>query len=112
MDERGFGWLIPPRRLDVLGVVEPADVAWLEALMVPHPYRTFNASAHVSAESLAIPSAYIECTDWMRVFRPQREKAEARGWPVHELATGHQAMTTAAEPLAALLDAISTTRGE
>ena len=27
--EAGFGWLIPPRGLDVLGVTDPGDVAWL-----------------------------------------------------------------------------------
>ncbi len=110
--ERGFGWLIPPRGLEVLGVTDPADVAWLTELMVPHPYRTFNEPAQVTPESLAIASAYIECVDWMRVFRPQREKAQARGWPVSELNTGHQAMTTAAGPLAERLDELSTTRGD
>jgi pimeloyl-ACP methyl ester carboxylesterase len=110
--ERGFGWLIPPRGLEVLGVTEPADVDWLTQLMVPHPYRTFNEPAQVTPESLTIASAYIECVDWMRVFRPQREKAEARGWPVSELSTGHQAMTTAAGPLAKRLDELSMTRGD
>ncbi len=103
VEERGFGWLIPPRRLDVLGVTDPDDVSWLEGLMSPHPYRTFNDPAWVTRESLECPSVYIECVDWMRVFRPQREKAAGRGWPVFELATGHQAMTTDPEALAELL---------
>ena len=110
VEERGFGWLIPPRRLDVLGVTDPADVQWLQSLMVPHPYRTFNDPASVSSESLALPSMFIECVDWMRVFENQRVKAQGRGWPVHELATGHQAMTTAPAALADLLHA-QTTRG-
>ena len=103
VEERGFGWLIPPRRLEVLGVTDPDDVEWLTSLMVPHPYRTFNEPAAVSPESLKIPSSFVECVDWMRVFQNQRGKAQARGWPVHELATGHQAMTTAPQALADLL---------
>jgi pimeloyl-ACP methyl ester carboxylesterase len=105
--ERGFGWLIPTRSLEVLGVTDPADVEWLSALMVPHPYKTFNDSVRVSDESLAIPSAFVECVDWMRVFTPMRQVAEQRGWPVRELATGHQAMTTAPAELAALLDELA-----
>nr|WP_246268060.1 hypothetical protein [Acrocarpospora macrocephala] len=47
--------------------------------------------------------AFIECTDWMRVFTPHAERAAARGWPVYELATGHEAMVTAPAELAELL---------
>lgn len=108
VQERGFGWLIPTRKLEALGVTEPADVEWLTALMVPHPYKAFNDPVRVSPESLAIPSTFIECVDWMRVFQGARERAEARGWPVHELRTGHQAMTTAPRELATLLHQIAT----
>jgi pimeloyl-ACP methyl ester carboxylesterase len=108
VQERGFGWLIPTRKLDVLGVTDPADVEWLTSLMVPHPYKAFNDPVRVSAESLAVPSTFIECVDWMRVFRSGRERAESRGWPVHELHTGHQAMTTAPRELATLLHQIAT----
>jgi pimeloyl-ACP methyl ester carboxylesterase len=107
VDERGFGWLLPPRKLEVLGVTEPADVEWLSALMVPHPYKGFNDPVRVTPAALAVPSAFIECVDWIRVFRGARERAESRGWPVHDLHTGHQAMTTAPGPLAELLDQIA-----
>jgi pimeloyl-ACP methyl ester carboxylesterase len=107
VEKRGFGWLIPPRELAVLGVTEPGDVEWLTALMVPHPYKTFNDPARISARALAVRSSFIECVDWMRVFRSARERAERRGWPVHELDTGHQAMTTAPRKLAELLDQIA-----
>jgi hypothetical protein len=43
----------------------------------------------------------------MRVFRSQAERARSRGWPVHELATGHEAMVTAPDALAALLREIA-----
>ncbi len=108
VEQTGFGWLIPPRSLEVLGVTEPGDVAWLKELMLPHPYKTFNDPATVSPESLAIPSAYVECVDWIRVFKPQRELAVRRGWPVRELQTGHQAMQTAPQALADTLDELAT----
>jgi hypothetical protein len=50
-----------------------------------------------------VPGAYIECTDWMRVFTHQAERARSRGWSVHELPTGHEAMVTAPDALAQLL---------
>jgi pimeloyl-ACP methyl ester carboxylesterase len=106
--ERGFGWLIPTRSLEVLGVTDPLDVEWLSSLMVPHPYKAFNDPVRVTPEALALPSTFIECVDWMRVFRSARERAAARGWPVHELHTGHQAMTTAPGELADLLHQIAT----
>lgn len=39
----------------------------------------------------------------MRVFTPHAERAAARGWQVHEIATGHEAMVTAPGRLAELL---------
>jgi pimeloyl-ACP methyl ester carboxylesterase len=106
VEERGFGWLLPTRKLEVLGVTQPADVQWLTALMGPHPYKAFNDPVTVTPESLRVPATFIECVDWMRVFKTARERAQARGWPVHELHTGHQAMTTAPQELAELLDQI------
>lgn len=107
VEREGFGWLLPPRSLKALGVSEPQDIAWLERLIVPHPYRTFNDPVTVSEESLRIPSAYIECVEGIRVFQGQRAKALERGWPVYELPTGHQAMTTMPRELAVLLEEIS-----
>ena len=44
---------------------------------------------------LSVPAVFLECTGWMRAFRPHADRARAAGWPVHELATGHEAMVTA-----------------
>jgi pimeloyl-ACP methyl ester carboxylesterase len=101
--ERGFGWLIPPRGLDVLGVTDAKDVAWLESRLVPHPWRTYTEPVTATAAAADVPSAFVECTDWLRVFHPFAEIAAARGWPVHELASGHEAMVTHPRELAAVL---------
>jgi predicted S18 family serine protease len=39
----------------------------------------------------------------MRVFAAHADRARVRGWPVHELDTGHEAMVTAPEALAEVL---------
>ncbi|MGZ4354021.1 MAG: alpha/beta fold hydrolase [Gaiellaceae bacterium] len=101
--ERGFGWLIPPRPLEVLGVTDPGDVAWLESRFVPHPWRTYTEPVAVTAAGAGVPGAFVECTDWLRVFEPFARRAEARGWPVRGLASGHEAMATHPRGLADLL---------
>jgi hypothetical protein len=54
-----------------------------------------------------VPAEFVECVSWMRVFAGQAERARARGWPVHELETGHEAMVTAPEELAGVLIGIA-----
>ncbi|WP_112261364.1 alpha/beta fold hydrolase [Lentzea terrae] len=99
----GFGWLIPVRSLQVLGVTEQSDVDWLSARLTPHPWRTYTEPLRLSGAVERVPAAFIECTDWMRVFETHAERAAARDWPVHTIATGHEAMVTAPKELADLL---------
>ncbi|WP_190813966.1 alpha/beta fold hydrolase [Saccharopolyspora pogona] len=103
----GFGWLIPVRSLQVLGVTEQSDVDWLSARLTPHPWLTYTEPLRLTGAVDKVPAAFIECTDWMRVFRPHAERAAARGWPVHAIATGHEAMVTAPQELADLLLAVA-----
>jgi pimeloyl-ACP methyl ester carboxylesterase len=99
----GFGWLIPVRSLEKLGVTDEADIAWLTPRLTPHPWLTYTEPLRLTGKGEQVPAAFIECVDWMRVFTPQAEKAAARGWPTHDIATGHEAMVTAPDELAALL---------
>lgn len=100
---QGFGWLIPVRSLAKMGVTDEADVAWLSPRLTPHPWLTFTEKLSLTGAVESVPAEFIECVDWMRVFRGQRERAAARGWPVRELRTGHEAMVTAPGELARLL---------
>ncbi|MBW0106829.1 alpha/beta hydrolase family protein [Pseudonocardia sp. KRD291] len=99
----GFGWLIPVRSLAKLGVTDPADVDWLTPRLTPHPWLTYTEPLRLSGRGDTVPATFVECVDWMRVFTPHARRAAARGWPVHEIATGHEAMVTAPDQLAALL---------
>ncbi|OHV25676.1 alpha/beta hydrolase [Parafrankia soli] len=107
--DAGFGWLIPPRSLEVLGVTDPADLSWLQPRLTPLPWLCYSQPLRLSGAVDAVPAAYVDCTDWMRVFQPFAERAAARGWPVHPLATGHEAMVTAPGELTKiLLDIVAT----
>ncbi|ELP62578.1 alpha/beta fold hydrolase [Streptomyces turgidiscabies] len=103
----GFGWLIPVRSLTVLGVTDQSDLDWLTPRLTPHPWLGYTEPLRLTGAGESVPATYVECTDWMRVFQPHAEKAAALGWPVHHIATGHEAMVTAPEELAGLLLAIS-----
>lgn len=104
----GFGWLIPVRSLTVLGVEDQADLDWLTPRLTPHPWLSYTEPLRLTGKGDQVPGAFVECTDWMRVFTPHAERAAARGWPVHEIATGHEAMVTAPRELAELLLEIGT----
>ncbi|WP_435604802.1 alpha/beta fold hydrolase [Streptomyces sp. bgisy130] len=99
----GYGWLIPVRSLEKLGVTDKADVDWLTPRLTPHPWLTYTEPLRRTGQEEHVPAVFIECVEWMRVFTPQAEKAAGRGWPTHEIATGHEAMVTAPDELAALL---------
>lgn len=101
--DQGFGWLIPVRPLERLGVTREEDKAWLTPRLTPHPWRTYTQPLRVAGRQHEVSAAYIECTDWMRVFRNQAERAKQQGWEAREIATGHEAMVTAPRELAALL---------
>lgn len=98
----GFGWLIPVRKLTVLGVTDEADLAWLGSRLTPHPWLTYTEPLRLRTNG-DVPAVFVECVDWMRVFRAHAERARARGWPVHEIPTGHEAMVTAPKELADVL---------
>jgi pimeloyl-ACP methyl ester carboxylesterase len=101
--EQGFGWLVPVRKLSVLGVTEQADVDWLLPKLTPHPWKTYTDPLRLTGAADDVPAAFVECVSWMRVFAGQADRARERGWPVHEVATGHEAMVTAPGELADVL---------
>ena len=105
--EQGFGWLVAVRKLSVLGVTDPADVDWLLPRLTAHPWRTYTDPLRLTGAGEAVPATFLECVDWMRVFAGQADRARAKGWPVHELATGHEAMVTAPVELARVLTDIA-----
>lgn len=106
----GHGWLIPVRSLEVLGVTDPADLDWLTPRLTPHPWLAYTEPLALTGAHGTVPACFVECTDWMRVFRPHADRAREAGWPVRELPTGHEAMVTAPGPLAELLLEVAPSR--
>lgn len=108
--ESGFGWLIPPRPLDKLGVTDQRDLDWLTPRLTPHPWKTYIDPLPLSGGYEHVTGVFIECVNWMRVFQPFHDHARAAGWETYEIPTGHEAMVTAPQELADVLSTIAQKR--
>jgi pimeloyl-ACP methyl ester carboxylesterase len=101
------GISVPPPPASAFGVTDPTDGAWLEARLTPHPLKTFmHAHKFRGDPGNGLPAEYILCSD--PIYGPlesARNRARSLGWPVTEIATGHNAMVTAPEALVDILEA-------
>ena len=100
------GLSLPPPPAEAMGISDPADASWLEAMMTPHPWRTFETPLEIEQKPGAgKPALYIACTE--PVYKPlawARARAAEIGWDMAEIAAGHDAMISAPEALADLLE--------
>lgn len=106
--EKSSGGLsIPPPPAAAFGVTDPADAAWLDSRLTPHPLRSFTtAQTFAAPPGNGLPAEYVLCND--PAYGPlegSRARARALDWPIIELAAGHDAMVTAPVALADLLEA-------
>jgi pimeloyl-ACP methyl ester carboxylesterase len=89
-----------------LGIMDPARAAWVEAKLRPHPLSTYAQAVAAPAAVLGrIPRAYVHCTRGPTAarFAPFGEAARRMGWPVRELAAGHDAMIGDPQATASML---------
>ena len=100
------GVSIPPPPAAAFGVTDPADAAWVESRLSPHPLRAFTTSQTFrGAPGNGLPAEYILCNDPVYgALEGARARARALGWPITELAASHDAMVTSAAALAELLE--------
>jgi pimeloyl-ACP methyl ester carboxylesterase len=105
----GEGWRVPapPPVPERWGVTTEADVRWMRPRIGAHPLKAFQQPVRLTNPVAAtLPRTFIYCTDKPArdMFAPLAEqlRAETR-WRYRELATGHDAMVTAPQAIAALL---------
>ena len=94
------GLSLPPAPAESFGVERPEDITFVQPRLTPHPFRTFTTALDLkNPVGNSLPASYISCSD--PPYRPAiiaLERARRLGWPVEQIATGHDAMVT--EPLA------------
>jgi len=100
------GVSLPPPKAEALGISDPADAAWVEREMTPHPFATFTEIVRWRAPiGNGRPKTYVDCTQ--PPYAPLAGlKARLRGrseWPFIGLKTGHDAMISAPAELTAIL---------
>ncbi|MFZ1399004.1 MAG: hypothetical protein WAS33_19015, partial [Candidatus Promineifilaceae bacterium] len=99
-------WLLPPgdAAFYLGNSADPADVAWLQTRLVYKPIETFAEKVQLRDQVAvrAIPSRHIACTQFPYLAWVS-EKARGLGWPVSLVDAGHDAMITAPEAVANLL---------
>jgi pimeloyl-ACP methyl ester carboxylesterase len=104
-EETSGGLSLPFPKPKSLGILTEADAAKIAGRLTPHPLSTYRsplALAHPLTNG--VPATYVHCT--APVYTPlasSRNLAAARGIPIVELATGHDAMITAPLETADLL---------
>jgi pimeloyl-ACP methyl ester carboxylesterase len=104
--ESSGGVSIPPPPASAFGISNPAQAAWLDRMLTPHPLSAYASPLKLAHKvGNGLPATYIPCVD--PVYSPARQSCElARSWgmTIAEIATGHDAMVIAPQLLAGMLD--------
>jgi pimeloyl-ACP methyl ester carboxylesterase len=84
------------------GVTDPADIAWMNERLTPHPWKCFEQKLRLTNEDALwrIPQYHIVCTSTLATRDPQlmgKARAEGRFW---EVDTGHDLMISEPQAVA------------
>ncbi len=104
--EQAADGLLPSFPVEQYGIFADADVRWVRAKLVPHPFKTLTTAVRLTNPAAAVlPRTYIYCNNpAMGFFEAFAERTKAgKGWRYRELATGHDAMVTMPRELTGLL---------
>jgi pimeloyl-ACP methyl ester carboxylesterase len=105
--ESSGGLSIPPPPAGAFGISDATQIAWVQSRLTPHPFNTYASPLRLANKvGNGIPTIYVVCTDPIyKALEASRNWIKAAGWKTVEIATGHDAMVSAPERLADLLDA-------
>ncbi len=96
--KNGDGWRLPlagTLTLQMLGITDPADVAWMAPRMVDQPYKTFTQPVHIpSGIASNLRHVYLLSSDRKHYIEASR-RAQAKGFRLlHVPGAGHDVMVT------------------
>lgn len=92
LDEKGL--CMRPPEPEVFGIEDAEQADWVRTRLTSHPIKTYEQRCNLQHPiGAGLHCAFIKCTkpDFasIRIFA---KRAMAMGWPVYEIATGHDAM--------------------
>ena len=107
--ESSGGLSLPAAPVEAFGVFDPEDAEYMVSKLTPHPLATFISELKLDGPvGNRLPASFVSCT--VPVYEPAafcRQRAMEAGWPIYELATGHDAMITAPLATADLIERLS-----
>lgn len=108
-EQSSSGLSLPAPNASAFGVTDPQDAAWIESKLTPHPLATYTSTLWLNNKvGNGVPTVYIHCTDpGYATLQGGRDWVNAAGWKIVALKTGHDAMVTAPDLLADMLDQLS-----
>lgn len=98
----GGGISLPPPPAAFFGISDPADVAWLQRRLTPHPAATYDSPLTLANPvGNGLPRTYIACTrEALASIEPMRQWVRQQaGWRYEEMAEVHNVMMTAPDVL-------------
>lgn len=103
------GLVMPVPPAAAFGVADSDQATWLERKLTPHPIKTYLSELRLeSGVGNGLPADYIICDDPLyRGLAAAHARARQTGWPLHQLATGHDAMIISPAETADLLEVIA-----
>jgi pimeloyl-ACP methyl ester carboxylesterase len=104
-DEFSDGLSFPIPSAEKLGIIDPHKWDYIKRFLTPHPTSTYSSKLSLKGKpGDGFQCTYITCTD--PLYEPlkwARKRAEEYGWPIIEIATGHDAMISLPEEAARIL---------
>jgi pimeloyl-ACP methyl ester carboxylesterase len=100
------GLSMPPPSAAAFGVGDPADAAWVERRLTPHPTATYRLPLVLKNPiGNGVPATYIRCVEpgYANTARSADFARSHPGWQYLEIRTGHDAMVTAPADLTEIL---------
>jgi pimeloyl-ACP methyl ester carboxylesterase len=107
--ESSGGLSLPAPPATAFGLLRDEDIAAVGPRLTPHPMATYTSPLRLKHElANGVARTYIVCTQpGYATLARSRDLARALGWPLREIATGHDAMVSAPAELAAMLTDIA-----
>jgi len=98
------GLSLPAPPPEAFGLLDSAHQAVIADRLTPHPFGCYTSPLNLQHElGNGLPRTYVVCTDPIYpTLAKSRELAASLGWPMVNLATGHDAMVSAPQATAEL----------
>ena len=94
-----------PEVVELMGITEPAEAAWMLERLTPHPWKCFEQPLRMANEAAVrkIPHTSINASWSMKLRPPESARRAREGERAWEVDTGHDLMITEPKATADLL---------